>query len=98
MQAGGHPIPDDTIRARYPQAQFNLIGLMPHLAHLQVYDNSAEAAPDGTIPDPILVIEMEQGRLLTPTGDDVDALQRVPEWTRSLVEAALRTRRRGSVE
>jgi predicted ABC-type ATPase len=90
VAAGGHPIPEEKIRARYPRAQLNLIGLMPHVANLQVYDNSAAAAADGTVPDPLLVLEMENGRLIWPSHDDLEVLRRVPKWTKSILEAALR--------
>ena len=90
VAAGGHPIPEEKIRERYPQAQLNLIKLMPHVAHLQVYDNSTEAAADGTVPDPLLVLEMENGQLITPSQDDVKVLQNVPEWTKPILEVALR--------
>lgn len=90
VAAGGHPIPEEKIRERYPQAQANLIKLMPHAAYLQVYDNSAEAAADGTIPDPLLVLEMKNGKVIFPAPDDLKALQRTPEWAKALVEAALR--------
>ena len=63
---------------------------MPHAAYIKVYDNSAEAAADGTVPDPILVLEMENGRVISPAPDDLEALQRVPEWTKPILEAALR--------
>ena len=88
--AGGHPIPEAKIRERYPLAQMNLIKLMPHAAYIKVYDNSAEAAADGTVPDPILVLEMENGQIISPAPNDLNALQRAPEWTKSLLEAALR--------
>ena len=90
VAAGGHPIPEEKIRERYPLAQLNLIELMPHAAYIQVYDNSTEAAADGTVPDPVLVMEMENGRVLSPAPDDLEALQRAPEWARPLLEAALR--------
>lgn len=90
VAAGGHPIPEEKIRERYPLAQMNLIKLMPHVAYMKVYDNSAEAAADGTVPDPLLVLEMENGRVISPASDDLKALQRAPEWTRSILEAALR--------
>ena len=90
VAAGGHPIPEEKIRERYGQAQMNLIKLMPHVAYIKVYDNSAEAAADGTVPDPILVLEMENGQVTLPAPDDLNALQRAPEWTRSILEAALR--------
>jgi predicted ABC-type ATPase len=88
--AGGHPIPEEKIRERYPKAQLNLIKLMPHVAHIMVYDNSAEAGADGTVPDPLFVLEMENGRLVSPAPDDLKALQRAPGWTKPILEAALR--------
>jgi predicted ABC-type ATPase len=90
VAAGGHPIPNEKIRERYPQAQLNLIKLMPRVAYIKVYDNSAEAAADGTVPDPLLVLEMESGRVISPVPDDLKALQRAPEWTKPILEAALR--------
>lgn len=92
--AGGHPIPEEKIRERYPQAQLNLIRLMPHLAQLQVHDNSTEAAADGTVPDPLLVLEMQDGRLVSPAADDINALRSAPEWAQPILEAALRSRGR----
>lgn len=92
VAAGGHPIPEEKIRERYPNAQLNLIKLMPHAAYIKICDNSAEAAADGTVPDPLLVLEMENGRVISPAPDDLEALQRVPEWAKPIFEAALRTR------
>lgn len=90
VAAGGHPIPEEKIRERYPHAQLNLIKLMPHVAYIKVYDNSSEAAADGTVPDPVLVLEMENGQVISPAPDDLKTLQRTPEWTKSILEAALR--------
>ena len=90
VAAGGHPIPEEKIRERYPLAQLNLIKLMPHVAYMTVYDNSAEAASDGTVPDPLLVLEVHDGRVISPASDDLEALKQVPEWTKSILEAALR--------
>jgi predicted ABC-type ATPase len=90
VAAGGHPIPEGKIRERYGQAQLNLIKLMPHVAYIKVYDNSAEAAADGTVPDPLLALEMENGQVISPAPDDLKALQRAPEWTKPILEAALR--------
>lgn len=88
VSQGGHDIPEAKIRTRYPQAQRNLIALMPHLSHLSVYDNSTEAAIGDTVPDPVLVMELEQGRLVQPSADDPAALGRTPDWAKALVEAA----------
>jgi predicted ABC-type ATPase len=90
VAAGGHPIPEEKIRERYPQAQLNLIKLMPHVAYIKVYDNSAEAAADGAVPDPLLVFEMENGQIISPAPDDLKALQHAPEWAKPILEAALR--------
>ncbi len=84
---GGHDIPGARIRERYPQAQRNLIELMPHLAHLQVYDNSADVAAGEAVPDPALVLEMKTGEIVWP--DDLVTLRNTPPWAKSLVEAAL---------
>jgi len=90
VAAGGHPIPEEKIRERYPQAQLNLIKLMPHVAYIEAYDNSAEAAAAGTVTDPLLVLEMKNGQAISPAPDDLKALQRAPEWTKPILEAALR--------
>src|SRR5580658_7836926 len=45
VRHGGHDIPEEKIRARWETSRENLIALLPRLAHLQVFDNSAEAAP-----------------------------------------------------
>jgi predicted ABC-type ATPase len=89
VRAGGHPIPEEKIRERYPQAQLNLIKLMPHVAYIKVYDNSVEAAADGTVPEPLLVLEMENGQVISPAADDLKTLRRAPEWARAILEAAL---------
>lgn len=89
VSRGGHDIPEPTIRARYPRALRNLIDLMPHLAHLQVYDNSTEAGSGDPVPDPLLVLESEGGRVVWPPAADHGTLARTPEWARPLVEAAL---------
>jgi len=91
VAAGGHPIPEEKIRERYPQAQLNLIKLMPHVTYIKVYDNSAEAAAGGTVPDPLLVLEMENSQVISPAPDDLKKLQRSPEWARPILEAALRS-------
>jgi hypothetical protein len=91
VAAGGHDIPEGKIRERYPAALENLIALMPHLAQLQVYDNSAKAAPGTAIPDPLLLLDMHAGRIVRPTA--LAALRRTPDWAKPVLEAALRTQR-----
>lgn len=91
VSAGGHEIPEAKIRERWISSRLNLIKLMPRLAHLQVFDNSAEAAPGRNIPDPFLVLEMIRGKVTIPRTADARALAAVPEWARPIVQAALET-------
>lgn len=90
VRSGGHPINEADIRRRWPLAQQNLIRLMPVLAQLQVYDNSAEAAPGEAVPDPRLLLQMEEGQVHFPQPDDLAQLAATPAWATPLLEAALR--------
>lgn len=89
VAAGGHPISDADIHRRYPLALQNLIALLPALAQLQVYDNSAEAGPGQPVADPQLVLQMDGGRLTWPAADDVAQLRQTPDWAVPVLEAAL---------
>lgn len=83
---GGHDIPEDAIRRRFEHSRLNLIELMPVLAALRVYDNSADADPaDGKEPRPVLVLHMERGRIMNRQD-----LRRAPDWAKPLVVAAMR--------
>jgi predicted ABC-type ATPase len=87
VAAGGHDIPEARIRERCSTSLLNLIGLMPHLAYLSVYDNSVDVDAGEPLPDPRLVLEMQAGRLLRPRS--ARALRATPEWAKSIVAAAL---------
>ena len=87
VAAGGHDIAEATVRARWHTSRAHLIGLLPHLAHLKVYDNSAEAAPGQPVPDPLLLAELVAGRLVAPRS--ARALRRTPDWAKPVLEAAL---------
>ena len=53
VKKGGHPIPEADIRKRWIGSHVNLVGLLPHLTNLRVYDNSTERDPDkGQVPEP----------------------------------------------
>lgn len=86
---GGHPIPEEKIRERWTTSRTNLIALLPHLARLRVFDNSTEASPGGLIPEPLLVLEMKDARVLHPDSRDAAALARTPQWARAIVQAAI---------
>jgi len=85
--SGGHDIPEAKIRERWSAAQLNLIALMPHLSHLQVYDNSRDVGAGDPIPDPALVLEMIDGQCIWP--NDAESMAKTPEWAKALVEVAL---------
>ncbi len=86
---GGHDIPEAKIRERWTASRANLIRLLPHLARLQVFDNSAEAAPGEEIDDPLLVLEAIGGRVTHPAPEDAAALAATPAWARAIVQAAI---------
>lgn len=86
---GGHDIPEAKIRERWDGSRSNLIRLLPYLTHLQVFDNSAEAALGQPIPAPVLVLEMVNGKMLSPDPADPQQLASIPAWAVPVVEAAI---------
>lgn len=86
---GGHSIPEVKIRERWNTSRANLIQLLPHLARLQVFDNSTDARPGEDIPEPALVLEMADGKMRHPDPADAAALARTPDWARAIVQAAI---------
>ncbi len=65
VKKGGHDIAEADIRRRYQHSRLNLIELLPRLATLHIYDNSADADPaKGVVPEPVLVLHMEGGKIL----------------------------------
>ena len=90
VASGGRDIPEAKIRERWDGSRSNIIQLLPYLAHLQVFDNSAEAAAGRPIPAPILLLEMVNGKLLRPDPADPRQLEAIPSWAMPLVEGAIR--------
>lgn len=86
---GGHDVAEEQVRRRYAAAPRNLIALLPHVAHLQVYDNSTTVPVGAPIPDPQLVLDMTASALLYPRASHLDQLRRTPTWAIPIVEAAL---------
>lgn len=83
---GGHDIPEQAIRRRFEHSRLNLIQMLPVLAAMRVYDNSFEADPaSGKTPAPVLVLHMEQGRILNPQD-----LPHVPDWAKPIAAAAMK--------
>jgi len=94
VRAGGHAIPEADIRRRYEHSRLNLIHLLPKLASLRVYDNSAEADPGrGRVPEPLLVLHLENGKIRNPNG-----LPGAPDWAKPIVAAAVKLSLRPAYE
>ena len=82
---GGHHIADGVIARRFEHSRLNLIHLLPALASLRVYDNSADADPaQGLAPQPSLVLHTLARRIVAP-----DDLSRTPRWAKPIVAAAI---------
>jgi predicted ABC-type ATPase len=90
VRHGGHDIPEAKTRKRWETSRENLIALLPRPAWLQVFDNSAEAAPGDDVPVPVLLLEIKEGKVVFPDRDDVDALQATPDWAKPILAAAFR--------
>jgi len=85
VRRGDHPILEEIIRRRYESSRLNLVRLLPSLAALRVYDNSADADPKaGETPAPRLVLHLEAGRIAGP-----EDLSQAPDWAKPIVAAAL---------
>lgn len=82
---GGHDIPERDIRRRYDASRQNLLVLLPDLASLRVYDNSADADPGkGVAPQPQLLLHAERGRIVRHC-----ELASAPEWVKPILLIAL---------
>jgi predicted ABC-type ATPase len=85
VRTGGHDIPEADIRRRYRHSLINLVTLLPVLAELWVYDNSATADPaTGQAPQPVLVLHLQGGAVVGPSD-----LTATPAWAKPIVAAAL---------
>ena len=87
---GGHPIPAQRIRERYPKSLANLIKLLAYAAEARVYDNSDES--DDGLPRARLVLSMSRGQIVKPPLDELVAT--APEWAKPVAAAAIRIHRR----
>lgn len=91
VASGGHDIPEATIMERWNTSRRNIIALMPHLAELRVFDNSADGDPrTGRIPAPRLLLHWKDGAVVSPA---VTTLSKTPEWARPVIARALKLQR-----
>ncbi|MCC7633967.1 hypothetical protein [Stenotrophomonas rhizophila] len=86
VAGGGHDIPHDKIRARFDTARENLIDLLPHLAELHVYDNSAPADAQGRV-EPLPLLQVDRSGLHYPVS--VAELLHTPDWAKPIVMRAM---------
>jgi predicted ABC-type ATPase len=82
---GGHDIPEAKVRQRWENSRLNLLGLLPHLAELMVWDNSAEADLSTGAPAPVLLLHVRAGKIVAPKN-----LSATPDWAKPIVAAALK--------
>jgi len=87
VRLGGHDIPTEKIYERWDKSRANLIELLPLLAELSVYDNSAQAAPGQAIPNPLHVLHLRDGKLLHPT--TAAKFAQTPEWAHAIMERVM---------
>lgn len=91
VASGGHDIPEEMIRQRWNNSRRNIIGLMPFLTELRVFDNSQKCDPSsGTIPEPRELLHWNLGLIVAPT---TEALATTPEWAMPIVAQALKLQR-----
>lgn len=86
VAAGGHDIPQDKIHARYDASRENLLALLPLLAELHVYDNSAPLDEAGTA-DPLPLLQLDRSGLHYPVS--VAQLLHTPDWAKPIVMRAM---------
>lgn len=86
VAAGGHDIPEATIRERFNTSRLNLVSLLPKLTELRVYDNSAEGDPrEGIAPQPGMLLHMKRGKIV----DSCD-LTMTPDWAKPILATAMK--------
>lgn len=87
---GGHDIPAKKTRERFENGRVNLIRLLPSLAELYLYDNSADADPDrGKNPLPRRLLHYRKRRIVSPTNLKT-LLEATPAWAKPIVAAAIK--------
>lgn len=83
VRHGGHPIAESKIRERWVASPRNLIGLLPVLAELQVFDNSQTVAAGAPLPSPRLLLHWRTGAIVKSCPSSL-----LPAWTAAIMAAA----------
>jgi len=88
VSKGGHSIDDTDIRRRYTASHVNLVRLIPHIAGLQLFDNSEDAdLAAGQQPNPRLLLAFDRDSISCPTAATVAS---TPDWAKPIVMAAIK--------
>ncbi len=85
VAAGGHDIPEETIRKRWDSSRRNLIRLLPHLRELVLFDNSRTVdLSAGEAPRPEKLLHTRDGGVTYVARPGT-----IPAWAKSIIQAAL---------
>lgn len=85
VAAGGHDVPEASIRHRFDSSRENLIQLLPSLDELVLYDNSVEGDPiKSIVPQPRLILHAKKRIVMQSC-----ALDEVPSWAKPIYRAAI---------
>lgn len=83
VRKGGHDIPVEKIRQRYDDSREHLVGLMPGLTELYVYDNSDEAS-GGATASPALILHLLDRKIVRAA-----PINATPDWAKPIVMTAV---------
>ncbi len=83
VQAGGHSVREEQIRARYDGSRQNIIRLIPELSELWLFDNSEES--ESAPAEPQHLLHMADGRVVSCCEPDD-----IPAWAKPIIATALR--------
>ncbi|MBL8620498.1 MAG: zeta toxin family protein [Myxococcales bacterium] len=82
---GGHDVDDATIRRRWDTCRENLIDLLPFLAEVRIFDNSAHGDPHaGQPPAPRELAYLVRGRIARRCAEVA-----TPAWVKPILAAAM---------
>jgi len=86
VSKGGHDIPHAKIHERWENSIHNLMGLIPRVIRMSVYDNSLPLVNNK--PEPIKIFSLDGDQLIFHM--EQKELDSVPEWAKPLIGIASR--------
>lgn len=89
VQRGGHDIPEEKIRERYVRSLENLVGLVPDLYELRLFDNTETVnVAVGEAPRPCALLYYRGDRVV-----ELVEMRSMPDWAKPVVMAVLQASR-----